>query len=81
MPFLEGFSKTTGTERFVNSGVGLSRELDRTKLDFDSVGDGFQDFISNGVVNLSQRQPFEIIAKQRDHVLAAAGRKCLNHIA
>ena len=48
MPFLDGFSQITGTDNFINSGVGLSRDLDPSKIDFDGIGEGFQDFFRQG---------------------------------
>lgn len=48
MSFLDGFSQITGTERFVNSGVGLTRELDPAKIDFETLGDGFGEFFRQG---------------------------------
>ena len=48
MTFLDGFSQITGTDKFVNSGVGLSRELDPSKIDFDGIGEDFQDFFRQG---------------------------------
>ena len=46
--FLDGFSQITGTDSFVNSGVGLRRELDPSKLDFEGIGEDFQDFFRQG---------------------------------
>ena len=37
MTFLDKFSQVTGTDEFVNSGVGLDRELDLSKIDFDAI--------------------------------------------
>jgi len=48
MNFLEGFSKITRTDTFVNSGVGLEQKLDPSKLDFAVLGDSFQDFFRQG---------------------------------
>ena len=48
MTFLDGFSQITGTDSFVNSGVGLRRELDPSKLDFEGIGEDFQDFFRQG---------------------------------
>ena len=48
MDFLEGFSQITRTDTFVNSGVGLQRELDPSKIDFEAIGDGFEDFFHQG---------------------------------
>ncbi len=48
MNFIEGFSKITRTDTFVNSGVGLQRELDPSKIDFEAIGDGFEDFFHQG---------------------------------
>jgi len=48
MTFRDQFSQVTGTEAFVNSGVGLSRALDPSKLDFEAVGDGFEEFFRQG---------------------------------
>ena len=47
MNFIEGFSKVTRTDTFVNSGVGLEQELDPSQLDFAVIGDSFQDFFQN----------------------------------
>ena len=48
MTFLDGLSQITGSDKFVNSGVGLSRELDPSKIDFDGIGEDFQDFFRQG---------------------------------
>jgi hypothetical protein len=48
MNFIEGFSKITRTDTFVNSGVGLEQELDPSQLDFAVIGDSFQDFFRQG---------------------------------
>ncbi len=48
MSFLDSFSQVTRTEKFVNSGVGLARELDPSKLDFDAITDGFENFFHQG---------------------------------
>ncbi len=48
MTFLEGFSKITRTDTFVNSGVGLDQELDASKIDYAVIGDSFQDFFRQG---------------------------------
>ena len=40
MGFIENLEAKTGTEKFWNSGVGLRRSLDTTKLDFDAAGEG-----------------------------------------
>lgn len=48
MTFFDKFSQVTGTDKFVNSGVGLDRDLDPSKLDFDAITDGFGDFFQQG---------------------------------
>lgn len=48
MTFLDSFSQVTGTDDFVNSGVGLDRVLDPSKIDFDAITDGFQNFFEQG---------------------------------
>ena len=48
MNFLEGFSKITRSDTFLNSGVGLEQELDPSKIDFAVIGDSFQDFFRQG---------------------------------
>ncbi len=48
MNFLEGFSKITRTDAFVNSGVGLEQELDPSKIDFAVIRDNFRDFFRQG---------------------------------
>ena len=48
MTFLDGFSKITRTDTFVNSGVGLDQELDASKIDYAVIGDSFQDFFRQG---------------------------------
>ena len=48
MSFLESLTQVTGSEHFVNSGVGLSRVLDASKIDFDTAGEGFSEFFRQG---------------------------------
>ena len=45
MNFIEGFSKITRTDTFVNSGVGLEQELDPSQLDFAVIGRDPQSFL------------------------------------
>ena len=48
MSFRDSLSKRTGTDGFVNSGVGLSDGLDPSKLDFRIAGEDFGDFFRQG---------------------------------
>jgi len=48
MSFIDGLTQITGAENFVNSGVGLARELDPSKIDFDTFGENSQDFFRQG---------------------------------
>lgn len=48
MSFLEGLLQITGSEDFINSGVGLSRPLDGAKIDFETAGEGFSEFFRQG---------------------------------
>jgi len=41
-------SELGGEPVFINSGLGLGRELDDDKLDFDAVGEGFEEFFGQG---------------------------------
>ena len=48
MSYVDNLTRITGTQRFVNSGVGLTRKLDPDQLDFETLGDGFEDFFRQG---------------------------------
>ena len=48
MAFIDNLTQVTRTENFINSGVGLARDLDASKIDFDTLGDDFQDFFRQG---------------------------------
>ncbi len=41
-------SELRGEPKFINSGVGLGKELDPETLDFDAVGEGFEGFFRQG---------------------------------
>ena len=58
MTFLDGFSQITGTDDFVNSGVGLARELDPSKIDFDTMG--VFDHVGGQVEGVEHPQPQQI---------------------
>src|SRR3989338_8521499 len=48
MGFVDSLQQKTGTENYVNSGIGQKKQLDRTKLDYNQTGAGFDEFFRLG---------------------------------
>ena len=48
MGFADSLQQKTGTEKYVNSGIGVKKPLDRTKLDYNQVAAGFDGFFRPG---------------------------------